>query len=168
MVFGDWESRLTGQCPGSRLISQVVAVQRFSPALPSGFRLASPSAGQWRRRYRREALDGIPASVSPVPERVRQGPRGNVSPFSRSYKKQTTRHRAGTGERAYRPTHTHAARACSPGSHRSHVLNRAVPHAPLPHRSRQRRDITVQLYSLGLPLLLYSQHGRTCGTRTEL
>ena len=83
MVSGIWVSRRTGQCPGSRLVSQVVAVQRFLPRHPvgsGGHHLRWPLAQHGGERHR------VPASESPVPEGVRQGPRGHVSPFSRGYK----------------------------------------------------------------------------------
>ena len=139
-VSGIWVSRRTGQCPGSRLISQIVALQRFLPRHPvgsGGHHLRWPLAQHGGERH------WVPASESPVPEGVRQGPRRNVSPFSEVTKRQTTpRPRSvHSGEGAYRTTHTHARTL---RSHRSRALYRAVPHVSLSsHRSRQRRDITT-------------------------
>ena len=149
-VSGIWVSRRTGQCPESRLISQIVAMQRFLPRHPvgsGGHHLRWPLAQHGGERRR------VPASESPVPEGVRQGPRGHVSPFSRGYKttndtspRLRSQRRRGMHTGPHTHTHTHA-RALR--SHRSRALYRAVPHVSLSsHRSRQRRDIT-EFFLLG-------------------
>ena len=129
MVYGDWESRRTGQCPGSRLISQIVAVQRFLPRHPvgsGGHHLRWPLAQHGGERHR------VPASESPVPEGVRQGPRGHVSPFSRGYKttndtspRLRSQRRRGmhTGPHTHTHTHTRARAPVTP-------FTRALPGGP--------------------------------------
>ena len=140
-VYGDWESRRTGQCPGSRLISQVVAVQRFLPRHPvgsGGHHLRWPLAQHGGERH------WVPASESPVPEGVRQGPRRNVSPFSKVTKRQTT-HLAPapfTAEKGHTGPHTHTRARSGPTVH-ARSTGRSPHVSPSSQRSRQRRDITA-------------------------
>ena len=141
-VSGIWVSRRTGQCPGSRLISQIVAMQRFLPRHPvgsGGHHLRWPLAQHGGERH------WVPASESPVPEGVRQGPRRDVSPFSRSYKttNNTPRPRSvHSGEGAYRTTHTHTRARSGPTVH-ARSTGRSPHVSPSSQRSRQRRDITT-------------------------
>ena len=119
MVSGIWMSRLTGQCPGSRLISQIVALQRFLPRYPVGsgwLHLRWPLAQHGGERH------WVPASESPVPEGVRQGPRGNVSPFSRSYK---------TTNDTPRPVSVHSGEGACMQDH-THTPTHTSAHSPVP------------------------------------
>ena len=86
----------------------------------------------------------VPASESPVPEGVRQGPRGNVSPFSKVTKQQTT-HLAPapfTAEKGHTGPHTHTRARSGPTVH-ARSTGRSPHVSPSPQRSRQRRDITT-------------------------
>ena len=141
-VSGIWVSRMTGQCPGSRLISQIVAMQRFLPRHPvgsGGHHLRWPLAQHGGERH------WVPASESPVPEGVRQGPRRNVSPFSKVTKRQTT-HLAPapfTAEKGHTGPHTHT-RAHAPVPPFTRALP-GGPHTSLPLPNAHASVRTLQL-----------------------